>query len=260
VEVEMQQTTLSIEQLKQMTGCPVYDTGGEKIGDMDRIYYDFETRVPEWIGISSGFLGMKQVVAPLQGATEYEDGLRVQFSRDQVKDSPAVDGDEIEENEEQELYSHYGIGFSGERSGSQLPEGASPTGGQTGDTMTLHEEQLKVGKRPVDAGSVRIRKYVETTPVSEELTLEQETAEIERRPVNRPAAEGELGEQEIEVNLRGEEPVVEKQVTAREEIGVRKGTQQRTETVGGEVRREQADVEGADYEDEVESHEREDHR
>ena len=59
----MQQTMTHVR-LDQMRGAPVYDNDGDKIGKVEEIFYDHQTRVPEWIGIGTGFLGTKR--PPLQ--------------------------------------------------------------------------------------------------------------------------------------------------------------------------------------------------
>ncbi len=53
-------------------------------------------------------------------------------------------------------------------------------------SVSRHEEEIQVGKREVEYGRVRLRKWVETEPVTEEIELRRETAFVERQPVNRP--------------------------------------------------------------------------
>src|SRR5205814_1190330 len=130
--------------------CPVFDANGEKIGKLDRVYFDEQTRVPEWVGIDSGFLGMKHLLAPVTGATRFEDGLQVCYSKDQVKESPSIGEDEIDIERERELYQYYGLPFSQQRSGSQLPAGqpkGQTTTGQTtgGQSMTRYDEEHEHG-------------------------------------------------------------------------------------------------------------------
>ena len=56
---------LSVDKLLEMRGKPVYDRAGEKIGSIEDIYVDDETREPEWLGLGTGFLGMKHAIVPL---------------------------------------------------------------------------------------------------------------------------------------------------------------------------------------------------
>ena len=82
---------LSRDQLAALGDKPVYDRAGDKIGGIDRILYDKTTREPEWIAVSTGFLGTKTALVPLAGASLESDGLRVPYAKDQVKDAPAID-------------------------------------------------------------------------------------------------------------------------------------------------------------------------
>jgi stress response protein YsnF len=50
-------------------------------------------------------------------------------------------------------------------------------------TIQLAEEALSVGKRAVNRGTTRIRRYVVETPVEEQVTLRTETVSVDRRPV-----------------------------------------------------------------------------
>jgi Domain of unknown function (DUF2382) len=51
--------------------------------------------------------------------------------------------------------------------------------------VPVTEEPLRVGKRQVSHGRVRIRTYVVETPVQENVNLREEHVQVERRPVDR---------------------------------------------------------------------------
>jgi uncharacterized protein (TIGR02271 family) len=114
------------------------------------------------------------------------------------------------------------------------------------EAIPVVEEQLRVGKREVERGGVRVRSYVEETPVEEAVSLRSEHVEIERRPVDErlsAANADELFEERtIELTERGEEAVVAKEAVVREEIGIRKEVNQRTETISDTVRHTEVDV------------------
>jgi uncharacterized protein (TIGR02271 family) len=76
--------------------------------------------------------------------------------------------------------------------------------------VPVYEEQLRVGKRDVSHGRVRIRSYVVETPVNEQVRLRSESVQIERKPVDRPVAAGDALFQDrvIEAEERAEEAVV----------------------------------------------------
>ena len=249
------QETMTLDRLSHAHGQDVYSSDGEKIGSVEEIFYDEETKQPEWVSVGTGFLGRKTVLVPVQGATLEEDGVHVPVRKEQVEGAPEVDmsGDEITQESEQGLYSHYGLGYSERRSETGLPEGApgfaEATRGQAGPVqregeVSRTEEELRVGKREAEAGRARLRKWVETEPIEEDVTLRREHARVTREAVDQPVSSAELGEQEVEVPLRKEEPVVQKETVARERIGLEKDVETKRETVADEVRKERVEVEG----------------
>jgi stress response protein YsnF len=199
---------------------------------------------PEWIGIGTGFFGTKRVLVPVEGASQDEDGLAVRYSKSEVKDSPDIDSDEISQETEEALYSYYGLGYSERRSESGLPEGtAGHAGPEDEASVTRSEEEVQVGKRETEAGQARLRKWVETEPVEVDVDLRRETARVTREQIDQPVGEGELGEEEVEMTLRQEQPVVQKQTVAKERLGLEDVETER-KTVEDEVRKEHVEVEG----------------
>lgn len=239
----------TMERMTTMQGAPVYDADGDKIGTVEEIFYDEQTNVPEWIGIGTGFFGTKRVLVPVAGATASDGGVTVRYPKDQVKDAPDLDSDEISQETEEALYAYYGLDYSERRSETGLPEGGSEGGTGRGETVTRHEEELAVGKRQAEAGRVRLRKWVETQPVHEEVELRRETARIEREPINQPVSGGTIGEEEIEVPLRAEEAIAEKRTVAKERVGIDKEVESARETVTDELRKERVEVEGDEVEE-----------
>ena len=118
--------------------------------------------------------------------------------------------------------------------------------GNTEEVIPLSEEVLQVGKRAVDRGTTRIRRYVVERPVEEQIKLRDETVSVFRRPVTGAATVGAdaFREQEIVVQETGEEAVVGKTAHVVEEVVVQKGVQERVEAVHDTVRREEIEVEG----------------
>jgi uncharacterized protein (TIGR02271 family) len=247
--------TLSLDRLTgDLYGATVYDSTGDKIGTVEEIFYDDETNQPEWIGIGTGFFGTKRVLVPVAGANTSGDGVTVRYDKDQVKGAPDIDGDRIDEPTEAELYAYYGLQRSERRSNSGLPAGGTGVSGdidrQTGlpnvdeQSLTRSEEELHVGKREVEAGRVRLRKWVETEPVQATVELERETVHVHREPIDQPTTGADIGEQEIEVTLHEERPVVAKETVARERISLDRDVETETERVSDEVRKERIEVDG----------------
>lgn len=122
---------------------------------------------------------------------------------------------------------------------------ASDAGGSAmGEVVALAEEQLEVGKRVVERGVAKIRRYVVERPVEEQIRLRSESVRIERRPVSAGAtvAADAFTEKTIEVRETAEEAVVGKTAHVVEEVVIGKDVSERVETVRDTVRREQLDV------------------
>jgi uncharacterized protein (TIGR02271 family) len=122
----------------------------------------------------------------------------------------------------------------------------APTSETQEQVIPVYEEELKVGKRVVDQGHVRVRVYTVEHPVQEGVTLREERVAVERRPVDRPASgmPGEaFQERTIDVTTHREEAVLAKEARVKEEIVVRKKGDQRTETVRDNVRHTEVEVE-----------------
>lgn len=237
------QDTMSAEQLMQANGQPVYSSDGDKIGKVEEVYVDDETNRPEWLGLGTGLLGTKRALVPVQGLQPRDDGFSVPYSKDQVQDTPDIDDDHVTQETEARLYAHYGLEYGESRSESGLPEGTRGRSTVDESDVVRSEEELSVGKRDVETGRARMRKWVETEPVEMDVELKRETARVTREPIDEPVSGSEIGEQEIEVPLHGEEAVVGKQTVAKERISVDKDVETEHKKVADEVRKEHVDVE-----------------
>jgi uncharacterized protein (TIGR02271 family) len=243
----------SINDVMTIQGAPVYSSDDEKIGAVEEVYADEATRQPEWLGIGTGVFRTKRVLVPMQGANITPDAVKVPYPKDRVKDAPDIDDDVISQDTEQQLANYYGVDYSKSRSETGLPEGTP--GAQKGSgkqTLTRSEEELAVGKRTTEAGRVRLRKYVTTEPVEEQINLTTERARVQREPVDRATAsqEARIGEQQVEVPLSKEEAVVQKKTVPKEQVTVSKEPTTEQQTVSDKLRKEQIEVEGENVEEE----------
>ncbi len=136
-----------------------------------------------------------------------------------------------------------GEDISGTGANTRRDYDLDPTDGDA--TIPVVEEDLTVGKREVDTGSVNVRTTTHETPVEKDVNLRQEHIDVERRPVDRPATPEDfdrLGNQSFEVRATSEEPVVEKRARVVEEVDIHKDVDQRQETIRDNVRRTDVDV------------------
>jgi stress response protein YsnF len=108
------------------------------------------------------------------------------------------------------------------------------------------QEDLKVGKRSLDRGGVRVVQRVSEKPVREVLRLREERAVVDRRPVDRPAEAEDLQNFRegtvAEVREMAEEPVVSKTARVVEEVRVGKQVNEREEVIEDKLRRKDVDV------------------
>jgi uncharacterized protein (TIGR02271 family) len=233
---------------------------GEKLGKIEQIYLDAETRRPEWALIHTGMFGGKSSFMPLEGATSDGDKVRGAFSKEQVENAPRLDADgELSQQDEAALYAHYGLDYGEGRSDTGLPEGAQGgrresagrdvSGPETDEAMTRSEEELRVGTAKREAGRARLVKHVVTEDVTRTVPVQREEVRVEREPItdaNRDAVTtgGDLTEEEHEVTLHEEDVVVDKQTVPKERVRMDKDVSTEQREVSEEVRKEQIKTEG----------------
>jgi uncharacterized protein (TIGR02271 family) len=110
----------------------------------------------------------------------------------------------------------------------------------TEEVIELSEEQINVGKRLVPGGATRIRRFIIETPVEAQVTLHEEHVRIFRRPITDPDY---WADKTIEIAEMTEEPVVTKSVHVAEEVVIQKEGSDQVKTVRDKVRRQQVQVE-----------------
>lgn len=113
------------------------------------------------------------------------------------------------------------------------------------EVIRLAEEHLEVGKRLVEQGTTRIRRFVTEKAVEAQVTLHEEHAEVVRRAVSDPnyVKDIDWSDSTIEVLETSEQAVVSKSARVAEEVVVGKAGSDRVETVRDTVRRQQVEVE-----------------
>jgi uncharacterized protein (TIGR02271 family) len=242
-------------------GRDLVDRRGEKVGTVEELYVDELTDEPEWAAVRTDLFGRKLSFVPIQDAEPAGEQVRVPFDKDQVKDAPRIDPDaEFSEREEATLYAHYGMAHSERRSDRKRPEGPAPTDvgdrpvghdvtrPTTDDAMTRSEEELRVAAARRERGRARLRKYVVTEPVRKTVPVRREEVRVEREPITEDNVEQavsgpEISEEEHEVVLHEEVPVVEKRVVPKERVRLSKETVTDEAQVSEEVRKERIEAE-----------------
>ncbi|MFW5470294.1 DUF2382 domain-containing protein [Knoellia sp. CPCC 206435] len=263
---------LDENQIQSVMGNDVYSSDGEKIGRAGTVYLDDQSGRPEWVTVNTGLFGMNESFVPLESATFGDDRLTVPFTKDVVKDAPNVNPDEghLDPEEEERLYRHYGVsgGVGGDIDGDQTQTAYATGGvdddadlgrGDRGDTsgpdtdnaMTRSEERLRVGTEARETGRARLRKYVTTEQQQVTVPVSREEVRVEREPItdaNRDEAMAgpAISEEEHEITLHEERPVVATEAVPVERVSLGKETVTEQEQVSGEVRKEQIEADGVD--------------
>ncbi|RAM36991.1 DUF2382 domain-containing protein [Arthrobacter globiformis] len=270
-------TTEHIDDLLQGNGN-VLSADGDKIGSVGQVYANDTDGQPTWVTVKTGLFGTSESFVPLQGARLEGSDVVVPYTKDQVKDAPRVDTDgHLEPSEEDRLFGHYGLddhqnyggtgtrgdagyadtgsaAYSDTRTGTADATGTvgrDTSGPTTDDAMTRSEERLNVGTETQAAGRARLRKYVTTENVTKTVPVQREEVRIEREPIteaNRGAALSgpDISEEEHEVTLHEERPVIEKETVPVERVRLDKETVTDEVTVEEEVRKEHIETDGID--------------
>jgi len=266
---------ITLAQAQELKGRTLVTSSGDKVGTIGQIFLDDETGQPEWVTVNTGLFGTKESFVPLQDAEYADQGLSVPYDKSRIKDAPNIDVEagHLSREEEAQLYDYYGLSYatSGYESGVQSAagqqfrstndveadfggtnagfgnEGYDTSGPTTDNAMTRSEERVRVGTETVETGRARLRKYIVTENVTQTVPVSREEVRIEREPITEAnignAMSGpELSEEEHEVVLHEERPVVQKDVTPVERVRLGTETTTSTETVSAQVRKEQIDI------------------
>ncbi|WET76967.1 PRC and DUF2382 domain-containing protein [Amycolatopsis sp. QT-25] len=249
-------------QPQELIDSAVVDPTGNKLGKVGNVYLADATRQPEWITVKTGLFGTKESFVPLSGAHADRDGVHVRVDKEAVTDAPRIEADgHLSAEESARLYKHYGLpmprtspdgrmderaqGRPGgtDRDKAAMDAGAGMKDRDTESTMTRSEERLNVGTERVETGHVRLRKYVVTEEQQITVPVSHEEVRIEREPITKPGGERvEIGEDEQEVVLHAEKPVVNKETVAVERARLKTETVTEDQTVSGKIRKEQFEV------------------
>ncbi|HEX7304138.1 PRC and DUF2382 domain-containing protein [Lentzea sp.] len=244
--------------------CDVIDNKGEKIGSVKRVWLEDGTGRPMWAEVHTGLFGMKESFVPIQQGNVAGGAITVPVTKQQVKDAPSLHtaDDHMTDDEQDALYRHYGMipqAKTGEHdrlddAGRRAADGRHATGQRGADDraqrtdaaeVTLSEEKLDVGTRKVESGRVRLVKHT----VTEQRNITVPVTHEEVRVVREPVADGArhtgkaFADEQAEMTLHREEPVVQKRTEATERVRLEKDAVTEQRDVKGEVRKERVEVE-----------------
>ncbi|MDQ2849832.1 MAG: PRC and DUF2382 domain-containing protein [Actinomycetota bacterium] len=264
---------ISENQIQSITGGNVVGSDGAKIGSVGQVYLDDQSGAPEWVTVKTGLFGTSESFVPLREAQVEGNDVKVPYTKDKVKDAPRVNADQhLDHDEERELYRYYDVSYEqGNQAAGQVGDtepydqsqgddhrrdrageagivGQDTSGPTTDEAMTRSEERLHVGTEKVETGRARLRKYIVTENVSTTVPVSHEEVRVVREPItdeNRgdALAGNDLTEEEHEVTLHAERPVVNKETVAVERVKLDTETVTSEQEITEQVRKEKIETE-----------------
>ena len=254
----------------QLFDYSVVDQSGESVGSVANLWNSEHTGTLEFLGVKTGWLFGSNHVVPVEGAQidEATRTIQLPYLLAKIKDAPSIDADAtISDDEEAQIYRYYGLTGSATGSTATAASHQSEVAGTAATGLTasatthaassasvagddkievaLREEQLKVGKRTVEAGAVRLRKIVRTKIVNQPVEIRHEDVVVERvsaDEVHTGDSTSDFTEQTIDVPLTREEVVVSKDTHVTGAVRVNKTAQVETQNVSDTVRKEDVEV------------------
>lgn len=260
--------TNAIQDPNALPGAAVLGANDDKLGKVVDVYFDNESNEAQWASVKTGLFGGNVSLIPLDQAQFDGQDLRVPFDNEALKTAPHHDpGTDLSPQDEQDLYTHYGVAYGDaqsadhqnggdvdgdrrDRSDDAGVQGQDTSGPTTDEAMTRSEEQLHVGTQTQETGRARLRKHIVTENVTTTVPVSREEVTLDREPItdaNRGDAlrGGDLTEEEHEVVLTEERPVVSKETVPVERVRLGKETVTGEEQVNEQVRKEQVETDTA---------------
>ena len=269
---------VDINDIDTLYNATAVDRDGDKLGKVGQVYVSDDGRQPLFVTVHTGLFGTKQSFVPLQGADLRGDTVTLQYDKDTIKGAPSIDDDGALSDDEQEtLFDYYdgrsggvasGVGGTTAGLGTGLDTdgheghdhaghdhaghgtvGHDTSGPTTDDAMTRSEEHLNVGTQRLESGRVRLRKHVVTERETVNVPVSHEEVRIEREPITEAnrgdaLAGPDLSEEEHEVVLTEERPVVEKETVPVERVRLDKEQVTENRQVTEDVRHEEIETDG----------------
>ena len=265
------------ENIHDLLDYQVLDQAGNDIGALHSFWSDPATGRLEFVGVKTGWLFGQNHVLPVD-KVQFDDAartVRVPYDAEFIKGAMSIDADaEISDEQEAEIYRYYNVRAraaststtettatttrAANTAAAGYTAAATSTTDRTAETtartatggdtieVPLTEEQVKVGKRTVDAGQVRLRKIVRTEIVNQPVEVRREDVVIERVPAGEVRAGGAVAsdfkEEVIDVPLSREEVVVSKEAHVTGAVRVNKTAVAETQQVSETVRKEDVEV------------------
>lgn len=220
------QALLTVDDIPTLRNIPVIAFDGEELGHVGDVFYDERTRLIWSVGVARDRLGLRRREVPIEGAVLRDGALHLPRTSAELE--------------------HAAVPDSAERAGPGTPTPDTAASASEGE-LVRHEEELRVGTRVRQVGTLRARKHVDRRRDTQIVprTVEHFDDEVERVP---PAADdsGELEVLEdgsISIPVVEQKLVVTKRTVIRERVVIRKGTEADRYRIVARLRRERVEAE-----------------
>jgi uncharacterized protein (TIGR02271 family) len=243
--------TFTDDQIRALPGAEVYDNDRALVGTVGQVWAD-TTGQPSWVSVNTGLYGPNESLLPLPGAQFTDGRLYTPYDRVRIQNAPNLDVNveqPLDSDGLGQLYAHYALSLDQSAASSD----ADASAGRIEDddaAMTRSEEHLRVGTERVQTGKVRLRKYTVTEYVTVTVPVRREEIRLEHVPAGQDDSDDgaahpegvEIGDDEHEIILHAERPVVTTETVPVERVRFGKQTVTEQQTVSGEVRKEHIDL------------------
>lgn len=233
------------EQINDLSKRGVQDRTGQKLGTVGQIWAD-PSGEPTWMSVKTGLFGRRESMVPIETASLDQDQLAVPYDKDMVTNAPHIEAtadEPLNASETAQLYEYYQL------APAPQPQPGPARRSRAQQEVTRSEERLRVGKESQPAGTARLRKYVVSENVHTTVPLEHDEVRLEREPItseNRAGARAQIGEDERELTLTEERPVVSKEQVPVERVRLSEEQVTEDRSIDEPVRRELVDADMPD--------------
>jgi len=254
-------------------GWAVRDASGEKIGKVDELKFDTQSQKVRYlvVDLKGKIFDMTDhdVLVPI-GLAELDekddDVILPTITPEQIRLLPEYEEGKIDSSMESRIRSVLGSTEDAALEGT-TPLAYSTSGTYDNDfynhghfnednvfrnhhkteedktSIPVIEENLQVGKKEVEKGGIRLKSRIVEEGVNKDINLRDEKVRAERTPVDRPANEADLREQDVEMKERTEVPVVSESARVVEEVSLKKEVEQKNEKISDTVKKTEVNIE-----------------
>ncbi len=106
--------TVALRDFSEWRGKDLIDSGGERIGKLEDVYFDVETDQPQFATVKEGLFGRHLTFVPLTDMILGPNDLQVSVSKSLVKDAPNIEleGEALSSEAESALYHYYQLNYT----------------------------------------------------------------------------------------------------------------------------------------------------